>query len=209
MSTREEDVVTSLFTAITLDYLLLFTNRGQVFRLKVYEIPEVGPTALGKAAVNLLPLQPGEKIRTIMPVHEFSPGLFAVMATRNGIIKKTDLSAYANPRSTGIRAINLDENDELISVVITNGQNDIFLMSRKGKCIRIKEDEFRPLGPRQPGYPGYEHKRWRIGRNGRDRSAQMHPGRYGKRVRQAHARGRLPLPGQRWTGSAEYQGNGS
>ncbi len=158
MSTREEDVVTSLFTALTLDYLLLFTNRGQVFRLKVYEIPEVGPTALGKAAVNLLPLQSGEKIQTILPVREFSPGLYAVMATRNGIIKKTELSAYSNPRSTGIRAINLDDNDELISVVITDGERDIFLMSREGKCIRISEGEFRPLGRVSRGIRGMNIK---------------------------------------------------
>jgi DNA gyrase subunit A len=158
MSTREEDVVTSVFTALTLDYLLVFTNRGQVFRLKVYEIPEVGPTALGKAAVNLIPLQTGEKIQTILPVREFSPGHFAVMATRNGIIKKTDLSAYENPRSSGIRAINLDENDELITVVITDGQRDIFLMSREGKCIRISENEFRPLGRVSRGIRGMNIK---------------------------------------------------
>jgi len=158
MSTREEDVVTCLFTALTHDYLLLFTNRGQVFWLKVYEIPEVGPVALGKAVVNLLPLQPGEKLQTIMPVREFSPGHFAVMATKNGIIKKTCLSAYANPRANGIRAINLDDDDELISVVITDGQRDIFLMSRQGKCIRVKEDEFRPLGRVSRGIIGMNVK---------------------------------------------------
>jgi DNA gyrase subunit A len=158
MSTREEDVVTSLFSALSHDYLLLFTNRGQVFWLKVYEIPEVGPTAIGKAVVNLLPLQPGEKIQTIMPVREFSPGHYAVMATKNGIIKKTDLSAYANPRSNGIRAINLDEDDELISVVITDGQRDLFLMSREGKCIRVKEDEFRPIGRVSRGIRGMNVK---------------------------------------------------
>ncbi len=154
MSTREEDVVNFLFTASTHDYLLVFTNRGQVFWLKVYEIPEVGPSALGKAVVNLLPLQAGEKIQTILPVKEFSPGLYAVMATKNGIIKKSDLSAYANPRSNGIRAINLDDDDELISVVITDGRRDIFLMSRQGKCIRINEDEFRPLGRVSRGIRG-------------------------------------------------------
>jgi DNA gyrase subunit A len=154
MSTREEDVVTSLFTAVTLDYLLLFTNRGQVFWLKVYEIPAVGPSALGKAVVNLLPLHPGEKIQTILPVHAFSPGHYAVMATKNGIIKKSELSAYANPRSNGIRAINMDDDDELISVVITDGQRDLFLMSRQGKCIRIHEDEFRPLGRVSRGVRG-------------------------------------------------------
>ena len=158
MSTREEDVVTTLFTAMAHNYLLIFTNRGQVFWLKVYEIPEVGPSALGKAVVNLLPLQPGEKIQTILPVSEFSPGHFAVMATKNGVIKKSDLSAYANPRSNGIRAINMDADDELISVVITDGQRDIFLMSRKGKCIRVKEDEFRPLGRVSRGIRGMNVK---------------------------------------------------
>ncbi len=154
MSTREEDIVASLLTAGNHDYLLIFTNRGQVFWLKVYEIPEVGPSALGKAAVNLLPLQPGEKIQTVFPVKEFSPDHFTVMATRNGIIKKSDLSAYANPRSNGIRAINLDEDDELISVVITDGKRDLFLMSRAGKCIRVNEDQFRPLGRVSRGIRG-------------------------------------------------------
>ncbi len=154
MATREEDVVTSLFSAATKDYLLLFTNRGQIFWLKVYELPEVGPTALGKAIVNLLPLQPGEKIQTILPIKEFSPGHFAVMATKNGVIKKSELSAYANPRSNGIRAINLDDDDELISVCVTDGKRDIFLMSRSGKCIRVNEEEFRPLGRVSRGIRG-------------------------------------------------------
>jgi DNA gyrase subunit A len=154
MSTREEDVVTCLFSAFTHDYLLVFTNRGQVFWLKVYEIPEVGPSALGKAVVNLLPLQTGEKIQTILPVPEFKPDHYAIMATRNGIIKKSELSAYAHPRSNGIRAINLDEGDELISVCITDGNRDIFLMSRQGKCIRVKEEEFRPLGRVSRGIRG-------------------------------------------------------
>jgi DNA gyrase subunit A len=108
--------------------------------------------------VNLLPLQPGEKIATILPVGEFSPGHFAVMATKNGVIKKSELSAYANPRASGIRAINLDDDDELISVVITDGQRDLFLMSRQGKCIRVKEDEFRPLGRVSRGIIGMNVK---------------------------------------------------
>ena len=156
MSTREEDIVTSLFTAYTHDYLLFFTNRGQVFWLKVYQLPEVGPSALGKAAVNLLALQPGEKIQTILPVREFSEGHFVVMATRNGIIKKTDLNAYGNPRANGIRAINLDDDDELISVRITDGQKDLFLMSRAGKCIRASESQYRPLGRVSRGVKGMD-----------------------------------------------------
>lgn len=154
MSTREEDLVTSVFTASAHDYLLVFTNRGQVFWLKVYEIPEVGPSALGKAIVNLLALQPREKIQAILPVKDFKDGQYVVMATRNGIVKKTDLTAYANPRSTGIRAINLDEDDELIAVRITDGERDLFLMSRSGKSIRVSEKEFRPLGRVSRGIRG-------------------------------------------------------
>ncbi len=154
MSTREEDVVSTLFTASTHDYLLVYTNRGQVFWLKVYEIPEVGPSAIGKAMVNLLPLQPGEKVQTILPVKEFKEGFFTVMATRNGIIKKTSLSAYSNPRSNGIKAIVLDDDDELISVVVTDGSQELFLMSKAGKSIRIREEEFRPLGRVSRGVRG-------------------------------------------------------
>ncbi|MCE5243455.1 MAG: DNA gyrase subunit A [Syntrophobacteraceae bacterium] len=154
MSTRAEDLVTSLFTASTHDYLLVFTNRGQVFWLKVYEIPEVGPSAIGKAIVNLLPLQQGEKIQTILPVKEFTQGHYIIMATRNGVIKKTELPAYGNPRSNGIRAIVLDDDDELISVCITDGNRDIFLMSRAGKSIRTSEAEFRPLGRVSRGVRG-------------------------------------------------------
>jgi DNA gyrase subunit A len=154
MSTRAEDVVTTIFTASTHDYLLFFTNRGQVFWLKVYEIPEVGPSAIGKAVVNLLPLQPGETIQTILPVKEFKEGAYAVMATKNGVIKKTELKAYSNPRSNGIRAIVLDDDDELISVRITDGERDLFLMNRSGKCIRVSEREFRPLGRVSRGVRG-------------------------------------------------------
>lgn len=154
MSTREEDLVTLLFTASTHDYLLIFTNRGQVYWLKVYEIPEVGPSALGKAIVNLLPVEKEERIQTILPVKEFKEGLFAVMATRNGVIKKTQLSAYSNPRSTGIRAIVLDDDDELISACVTDGNHDLFLMSRAGKSIRASEREFRPLGRVSRGVRG-------------------------------------------------------
>ncbi|HOV86270.1 MAG TPA: DNA gyrase subunit A [Syntrophobacteraceae bacterium] len=154
MSTREEDVVTAIFTASAHDILLVFTNRGQVFWLKVYEIPEVGPAALGKAIVNLLPLQQGEKVQTVLPVKEFKEGHYVIMATRNGVIKKTELAAYANPRSTGIRAIVLDEDDELICARITDGNRHLFLMSRSGKCIRTEETEFRPLGRVSRGVRG-------------------------------------------------------
>ncbi len=154
MSTREEDVVTTVFTASAHDYLLVFTNRGQVFWLKVYEIPEVGPSALGKAIVNLLALQPGEKVEAILPVKDFTDGQYIIMVTRNGVVKKTELTAYANPRSNGIRAIVLDDDDELIAVRITDGDRDLFLMSKFGKCIRVSEKEFRPLGRVSRGIRG-------------------------------------------------------
>lgn len=154
MGTREEDLVTTVFTAATHDFLLVFTNHGQVYWLKVYEIPEISPAALGKAIVNLLPLQPGERIQTILPVKDFEEGHFVVMATKNGVIKKTSLSAYSNPRSTGIRAIVLDEDDELIAARITDGRRDLFLMSKAGKSIRVPESEFRPLGRVSRGIRG-------------------------------------------------------
>ncbi len=154
MSTREEDVVTFLFTASAHDYLLLLTNRGQVFWLKVYELPEVGPAAIGKAIVNLLPLQKDEKVQTILPVKEFKADHYLVMATRNGVIKKSELTAYSNPRSTGIKAIVLDEDDEVICARITDGNRHLFLMSQAGKCIRVDEKEFRPLGRVSRGIRG-------------------------------------------------------
>ncbi|MHC1744352.1 MAG: DNA gyrase subunit A [Syntrophobacteraceae bacterium] len=154
MTTRGEDVVNFLFTASTHDYLLIITNRGQVFWLKVYEIPEVGPAAIGKAIVNLLPLQKDERVQAVLPVKEFKEDHYVVMATRNGIIKKSALVAYSNPRSTGIRAIVLDEEDEVISALITDGKRHLFLMSRAGKCIRVEETEFRPLGRVSRGIRG-------------------------------------------------------
>lgn len=154
MTTRGEDVVNFLFTASTHDYLLIITNRGQLFWLKVYEIPEVGPAAIGKAIVNLLPLQKNERVQAVLPVKEFKEDHYMVMATRNGIIKKSGLIAYSNPRSTGIRAIVLDEDDELICALITDGRRHLFLMSKAGKCIRVDETEFRPLGRVSRGIRG-------------------------------------------------------
>jgi len=154
MSTRAEDVVIFLFTASAHDYLLLLTNRGQVFWLKVYELPEVGPAAIGKAIVNLLPLQKDEKVQTILPLREFKADHYLVMATRNGVIKKSQLTAYSNPRSTGIKAIVLDEEDEVICARITDGNRHLFLMSQAGKCIRVDEKEFRPLGRVSRGIRG-------------------------------------------------------
>ncbi len=156
MTIRDEDFVRSVFTASTHDYLLVFTSLGKVYWLKVYNIPEVGPAASGKAIVNLLPLQSGEKVATVMPVRSFDQGHYVVMATKNGIVKKTDLSAFSNPRSSGIRAIRIDEGDELISACLTDGNQDLFFMSRVGKCIRISEKTVRPMGRATRGVKAME-----------------------------------------------------
>ncbi|MEJ5364485.1 MAG: DNA gyrase subunit A [Desulfosoma sp.] len=146
MSIREEDFVRALFTASTHDYLLVFTSQGRVYWLKVYAIPEVGPASMGKAIVNLLPLQENERVATVMPVRNFDQDGFVVMATRNGIVKKTEIRAFSNPRSTGIRAVAIDEGDELIAACMTDGTKDLFFMTRAGKCIRINEETVRPMG---------------------------------------------------------------
>ncbi|MBC7358279.1 MAG: DNA gyrase subunit A [Desulfacinum sp.] len=156
MSIREEDFVRSVFTASTHDYLLVFTSFGRLYWLKVYNIPEVGPAASGKAIVNLLPLLEGERVATVLPVRSFDEGRYVVMATRKGIVKKTELSAFSNPRSVGIRAILIDEGDELISVCMTDGEQDLFFMSRAGKCIRISEKAVRPMGRSTRGVKAME-----------------------------------------------------
>ncbi|HOJ50994.1 MAG TPA: DNA gyrase subunit A [Syntrophales bacterium] len=154
MVTKEEDFVEKVFVASTHDYLLIFTDRGRVYWLKVYQIPEAARTARGKAVVNLISFHAGEKMRAILPVREFSPDLYAVMVTRNGIIKKTALSAYANPRSTGIMAVSIDEGDTLVDVQETNGTGDIFLATRFGKAIRFPEREVRDMGRTARGVRG-------------------------------------------------------
>lgn len=154
MNTREEDFVTLLFTASTHDSLLIFTNQGRVYWLKVHEIPDVGPAALGKAIVNLLPFQEGERIATILPVRNFEEGSYVVMATKQGLVKKTELMAYSNPRSIGIRGIVIEEGDEVIAARITNGKQQLFFMSKAGKCIRVNEEDFRPMGRVSRGVRG-------------------------------------------------------
>jgi len=146
LGTREEDFAESLFIASTLSYILFFTDLGSVYWLKVHEIPEAGRAAKGKPIVNLLKLEEGEKITAHLPVKEFSKGYFVVMATKNGVIKKTDLMAYSNPRASGIIALTLDEGDRLVSSRLTDGKNDIFLTTRGGLCIRFNEKKARPMG---------------------------------------------------------------
>jgi len=154
MGTKEEDFVETLFTASTHDYLLFFTDAGKVFWLKVHEIPEAGRAAKGKAMVNLLALGGDEKVTATVPVKEFRDDRYVVMATRKGTIKKTELSAYANPRQGGIIALTLDEDDKLIGVAITDGQREILLGTRHGIVIRFKETDVRPMGRTARGVRG-------------------------------------------------------
>jgi DNA gyrase subunit A len=146
MGIKEEDFVETLFTASTHDYLLFFTDAGKVYWLKVHEIPEAGRAAKGKALVNLLALSGDEKVTATLPVKEFREDRYVVMATKRGIIKKTELSAYGNPRQGGIIALGLEEGDKLIGVQVTDGQREILIGTRQGITIRFKEDEVRPMG---------------------------------------------------------------
>jgi len=143
---KAEDFVENLFVASSHDYFLFFTNLGRVYWKKVHEIPEGGRMARGKAIVNLLELNRGEKVATILAIKDFQEGKYAVMATKNGLVKKTELLAYSHLRAGGIMAIKIRENDELISVRVTTGDQDIFLASRQGKSIRFNESGLRSMG---------------------------------------------------------------
>jgi DNA gyrase subunit A len=154
MGVKDEDFVETLFTASTHDYLLFFTDAGKVFWLKVHEIPEAGRAAKGKAMVNLLALSGDEKVTATLPVKEFRDDRYVFMATRQGVIKKTELSANSNPRQGGIIALSLDDGDKLIGVQITDGQREILLGTRQGIVIRFKEEDVRPMGRTAHGVRG-------------------------------------------------------
>ena len=153
-TTKDEDFVEHLFVANTHDYILFFTDRGKCYWLKVHEIPPGGRAARGRAIVNLLGTEPGEKVKAFVSVKTFDDNRFIVMATKKGMIKKTNLSAYGNPRKGGIYAIDIREGDELIEVKITNGDNDIVLGTREGKSIRFPESGARPMGRKTRGVTG-------------------------------------------------------
>jgi DNA gyrase subunit A len=154
MTTRDEDFIDHVFVASTHSYLLVFTNRGQVYWLKVYEIPDVGTAGKGKAIVNLVNLGKDEKIADIIAVKEFEENKYVFMATRNGIVKKTALVEYANPRSSGIIGIYVPENDELIGCQLTDGSHDVLLATRMGKAIRFSEKDVRKMGRAARGVIG-------------------------------------------------------
>lgn len=154
MRPKEEDFVENLFIASTHSYILIFTNRGKVYWLKVHEIPQGGRAARGKAIVNLLNLQDDEKVMTILPVKQFEEGKFIITATQKGTVKKTDLMAYSNPRQGGIIALTIDEGDSLMAARLTDGTMDILLASKNGKSIRFNESKARPMGRTARGVRG-------------------------------------------------------
>jgi len=143
---KEEDFVEHLFIASSHNYLLFFTNKGRVYWKKVHEIPEAGRISRGKAIVNFLELQRGEQVATILPVKEFNEDYYVVMATKKGLVKKTELKAYGRPRTMGIIALKINEDDELICARLTSGKDDIFLTTRQGKAIRFQESDLRSMG---------------------------------------------------------------
>ena len=143
---KDEDFVEHLFVASSHDYLLFFTNKGRLYWKKVHELPEAGRMSRGKAIVNLLELMKDEKVATTLPVREFEENAYIVMVTKNGLVKKTDMMAYSNPRAVGIIALKINDDDELISVRVTGGEHDIFIATRQGKSIRFKESDLRSMG---------------------------------------------------------------
>ncbi len=143
---KAEDFVESLFVASSHDTFFFFTNKGRVYWKKVHEIPEAGRMSRGKAIVNLLDLKRGERVATTLSVRDFEEGKYVVMATKRGLVKKTELAAYSHPRSTGIVALRIRDEDELIAVRVTSGEHDIFLSTRQGKSIRFKESDLRAMG---------------------------------------------------------------
>ncbi len=153
-ATHEEDFVAQLFVASTHDTMMMFTNKGRVYARKIWEMPQAGRTAKGKAFINLIPLQDGERVVALQPVREFSEGAFVVMSTRRGIIKKTSLFAFANIRQSGIIALSIDDGDQLVGVRITEGTADLLLGTRNGWAIRFREENARPMGRTARGVRG-------------------------------------------------------
>ncbi|HEX2127154.1 MAG TPA: DNA gyrase C-terminal beta-propeller domain-containing protein, partial [Thermoleophilaceae bacterium] len=155
MDMKDDDYIEHLFVCSTHDFLLFFTNRGKVYRQKVYELPEASRTAKGRALVNLLPLREGERVQAVQATRDFNEGTFLVFATRNGQIKKTEFAAYNTPiKADGIIAINIRDDDELVAVRRTSGDDDIIVVSRSGQAARFNEDQVRPMGRDTAGVKG-------------------------------------------------------
>ncbi|MDH4227213.1 MAG: DNA gyrase subunit A [Deltaproteobacteria bacterium] len=151
MTTRDEDFVSSMFVASTHSHILFFTDKGKAYALKVYDIPQAGRAAKGKAIVNILSLSPGEKITAFLPVREFTEGSCIVMGTRQGVIKKSDLMSFSNIRTSGLIAVSLDAGDSLINARLTDGKKDIFVATKEGMSIRFNEEDVREMGRQARG----------------------------------------------------------
>ena len=154
IATREEDFVKKIFTASTHDTILFFSNKGKLYKLRGYEIPEAGRTAKGTAIVNLLSLDAGEKISAVIPIQNFAEGKYLLMCTKNGLIKKTALTEYNSARKTGLQSITLKEDDELIAVRLTDGEDNVVLVTRNGMSITFDEKDVRPIGRTAQGVIG-------------------------------------------------------
>ena len=154
IATREEDFVKQIFTASTHDTILFFTNKGKLYKLRGYEVPEAGRTARGTAIVNLLSLDAGEKVSAVIPIQNFAEGKYLLMATKRGLIKKTALAEYNSARKTGLQGITLKEDDELIAVRLTDGEDNVVLVTKNGMCITFDEKDVRPIGRVSQGVIG-------------------------------------------------------
>src|SRR6185369_14269735 len=152
--TREEDVVNHLFVASTHAYMMIFSDRGRAYWLRVHEIPDVGPDGRGKAIANLVQMEAGEKIASMIAVQQFDERHFIVMGTRQGTVKKTELSAFSNPRAGGIIAMGVEQDDAVIAVQITDGSGEVFIATRYGMAIRFTETDVRPMGRTAYGVRG-------------------------------------------------------
>jgi DNA gyrase subunit A len=203
---KADDFVDHLFVANTHDFILCFTNRGRVYWLKVYEVPQGTRTSRGKPIVNLFPFEDGEKISAILPVKEFADDRYIFMCTANGTVKKTPLSDFSNPRKAGIIAVALDEDDVLIGAEITNGLQDVVLVSDAGKAVWFDEEDVRPMGRTARGVRGM-----RLGRPAtgvvaagcRQRSANG-AGGHRERFRQTHGVRRFPPFRSRYAGGQSH-----
>lgn len=154
MTTGEEDFVSDLFIASTHSYVMIFTQTGKCFWLKVHEIPQIGRTAKGKAITNLVQMSSDDRLAAVLPVRKFEEGKFVVISTKKGLVKKTDLMEYSNPRASGIVATKIEEGDEVVSVKLTSGKEDIFITTAEGQSIRFKEDDVRATGRATYGVRG-------------------------------------------------------
>jgi DNA gyrase subunit A len=156
MRTREEDVVNHLFVASTHSYMMVFSDRGRAYWLRVHEIPDVGADGRGKSVANLVQMAPGEKIAAMLAVENFEAPMFIVMGTRRGTVKKTELSAFSNPRAGGIIAMGVEDDDAVIKVLLSDGQSEVFIGSRLGMAIRFHEEDVRPMGRTAYGVRGIQ-----------------------------------------------------